>query len=76
VRARECERGADRRGSPVSEGGRARSWTGPAGLKCGFPFSPNFQLLFFLFSLVNSIQIRTKIQIQIIQTCVSNQKII
>jgi hypothetical protein len=33
-------------------------------------------MLFFLFSLVNSIQIKTQTQIQRIQTCASNQRII
>jgi hypothetical protein len=33
-------------------------------------------MFFFLFSLVNSIQIQTQTQIKIIQTCASNQRII
>jgi hypothetical protein len=51
-------------------------WTGPVGLKSVFPFSLNFQMLFFLFSLGNSNQIQTQFIIQIIQTCASDKRIL
>jgi hypothetical protein len=62
---------ADRWIPSRSERGRGRSELGlagpkvEAGLISGFSFILNFLLLFFLFTLLNSIQIKPQIQIQI-----------
>jgi hypothetical protein len=65
--------GVDRRVPPAGGAGARVAWLGWIGLNgpnLVFPFSWNFQMLFFLFSPWNS----NTIQIQIIQTCASNKK--
>jgi hypothetical protein len=59
-------RHTDRRGPPVSAGGRARKLgrLGLTGPDWPFLFPGNFYLLFYLFSLGFSIQIQIKFQIQ------------
>jgi hypothetical protein len=66
-------------GSHLSGRASARD---PAGLgwaawaEFGFSFSPNFEMLFFLFSLGNSNQTKTKFKFKQFHTCDSNKRII